>query len=54
MISSSAQWVKGSSAVTAADQSLAQELPYALGAAIKKKKLGLFLEEKFLNSQCLL
>ena len=33
-------WLKGSSVVTAAfwTQSLAQELPYATGAAIKKNK----------------
>ena len=48
LISSQAQWVKGSSVAAAAAtvqvqaaaqiQSLAQELPYAMGVAIKKKK----------------
>ena len=49
-----AQWVKGSNAVTVAAQvtavtqiqSLAQELPYTAGVAIKKKLHAIFYVEK--------
>ena len=55
-IPSPAQWVKGSSVASGAawTQSLAGELPYAMGVALKKKKKLLQMHKNLTTTEAIL